>query len=105
MNYQAKTGMVRLSAGADGAPLEDKFWRRFLELISAGQDVCVAEIVTLGQATQDRHIQERGLFKRQLKIIQGEVLSALPTPLSQQFLSPDTMACSPTLGQHTDEIL
>jgi crotonobetainyl-CoA:carnitine CoA-transferase CaiB-like acyl-CoA transferase len=120
------------------APLEDKFWRRFLELIGApelthleqpalvkasiariiaaqpaahwmalfeGQDVCVAEIVSLEQATQDKHFQERGVFKRQLKTSHGEVLSALPTPLSPHFLSPDTMATSPQLGQHTDDIL
>jgi crotonobetainyl-CoA:carnitine CoA-transferase CaiB-like acyl-CoA transferase len=120
------------------APLEDKFWRRFLELIGApelthleqpalvkasiariigahpaahwlalfeGHDVCVAEIVSLEHATQDKHFQERGVFKRQLKTSHGEVLSALPTPLSPHFLSPDTMATSPQLGQHTDDIL
>jgi crotonobetainyl-CoA:carnitine CoA-transferase CaiB-like acyl-CoA transferase len=120
------------------APLEDKFWQRFLALIGApeladleqpalvkasiariiaahpaahwmalfeGQDVCVAEIVTLKQATHDPHFQERGVFKRQLKTSSGKVLSALPTPLCSPFLSPDTMATSPRLGQHTDDLL
>jgi crotonobetainyl-CoA:carnitine CoA-transferase CaiB-like acyl-CoA transferase len=70
-----------------------------------GHDVCVTEIVGLEQATQDPHFVERGVFKRKLHTADGTVMTALPTPLSPTFLGEDFNVSSPSLGQHTHEIL
>ena len=120
------------------APLEEKFWINFLTLIGLnelqsvgdahivkarvakviaqrtaadwmgifeGNDVCVAEIVGLEQATQDPHFIERGIFNRTLRTSDGTVINALPTPLSPIFLGDNTCVMSASLGQHTEEIL
>lgn len=76
-------------------------WLKIFE----GHDVCVTEVVGLEQATQDPHFVERGVFKRTLKASDGSVISALPTPLSPVFLGEDLSVSSPSLGQHTHEIL
>ena len=120
------------------APLEEKFWINFLTLIGLtelqlvedarlvtarvakviaqrtrsewltifeGHDVCVTEVVGLEQATKDPHFIERGLFNRMLKSPDGTVMPALPTPVSPLFLGDDLSMSSPSLGQHTKEIL
>ncbi len=120
------------------APLEEKFWINFLTLIGLieiqsvedarivkarvakviaqrtaadwmrifeGNDVCVTEIVSLEQATQDPHFIERGVFSRTLRTSDGTVIKALPTPLSPLFLGENACVMSSSLGQHTDEIL
>lgn len=120
------------------APLEEKFWINFLTLIGLtelqsvedarlvtarvakvmaqrtaaewltifeGHDVCVTEVVGLEHATQDPHFVERGVFKRTLHTSDGTVINALPTPLSPLFLGEESSVSSPSLGQHTHEIL
>ena len=76
-------------------------WMRIFE----GNDVCVTEIVSLEQATQDPHFIERGVFSRTLRTSDGTVIKALPTPLSPLFLGENACVMSSSLGQHTDEIL
>jgi len=71
----------------------------------SGQDVCVNRVASLQEATQDPHFIERGLFKRTIKTADGAQITALPTILSSGFLSPEADAISPSLGQHTGEIL
>lgn len=73
--------------------------------IFEGHDVCVTEIVGLEQATMDPHFVERGVFKRTLQTSDGTLMTALPTPLSPLFLGEEPNASSPSLGQHTHEIL
>ncbi|MDO9024811.1 MAG: CaiB/BaiF CoA-transferase family protein [Zwartia sp.] len=120
------------------APLEEKFWTNFLTLIGLtelqsaqddllakacvakviaqrtaaewmrifeGHDVCVTEVVGLEQATKDPHFVERGVFKRTLTASGGTEIPALPVPLSPVFLGKQTGVASPSLGQHTQEIL
>ena len=69
-----------------------------------GHDTCVSKVISLQQAIQNPHFVARGLFNR--TITQGEqTIPALPTPISQVFLSPDQSGISPELGQHTKEFL
>lgn len=120
------------------APLEDRFWATFLEIIGlpdlqsadtmadvreqvanrlaehplnywlerfANQDVCVSEVRSLEQATEDRHFHARDVFSHQVTTADGAMTTALPTPIASAFRGTDLSQQSPALGQHTDEVV
>ena len=137
----ARYQVYRTADGAylAAAPLEDKFWATFVELIELpelkrtdpmadvrarvaeriaqhpieywrarfdGHDVCVSEVVGLGEAVKDPHFQHRGLFDRVVaKDGSGARMTALPTLVDRAFQSPETEVASPALGQHNGEML
>ncbi len=120
------------------APLEDRFWGTFLDIIElpelkqcdpmqdvrqqvaqriaqkpmqhwleafANQDVCVSEIKSLEQASEDEHFKARRVFDRQVSTNDGQLVTALPTPVDKAFQADTPIQKSPTLGQHTDDFI
>lgn len=112
------------------APLEDKFWASFLDIIGLpelngsdpmapvkeqisarireesldywlerlqGQDVCVNEVKTLKQATQDQHFTARNLFDKRVTTPNGVSIGALPLPIDRAFCDSETNKTSPSL--------
>jgi alpha-methylacyl-CoA racemase len=118
------------------APIEDKFWHTFVELIGlqaatlermpaadvtatvasviaghtadwwrgkfAGQDVCVARVLSLEEATRDAHFVERGLFERKVSTADGATLTALPVPVAPVFRDNAMTLHAPALGADND---
>lgn len=69
-----------------------------------GHDTCVSVVIGLDQAVKDEHFNARGVFNRTITQ-DGKTIPALPTPISQAFLSHQLSGTSPELGQHTKEVL
>jgi alpha-methylacyl-CoA racemase len=111
------------------AALEDRFWRRFCDLmgLSPGasirevldsvsykeskelsgllekEDCCCSLVSTLEEALADPHFQARGLFHAKLRAEGGET-AALPVPLAPALkLAPDTKS-APDLGENDEEL-
>jgi crotonobetainyl-CoA:carnitine CoA-transferase CaiB-like acyl-CoA transferase len=112
INFLTLIGMIELQFVEDARLVTARIAKVMAQRTAAewlsifdGHDVCVTEVVGLEQATQDPHFVERGIFKRTLKTSDGTVMNALPTPLSLEFLGQDFSVSSPSLGQHTHEIL
>jgi len=70
-------------------------WMRVFE----GEDVCVERVRDLDEAVRDPHFQERGVFRRKLRLQRGDnqTIPALPLPLAPQFVS-DAVQGYPELG-------
>lgn len=93
--------LVKASIGKIIAGQRAAFWmERFSKL-----DTCVCEIISLEQAVQDPHFRARGLFDRSVLSVDGKMIQALPTAVSQVFLANEKITASPELGQHTHDIL
>jgi alpha-methylacyl-CoA racemase len=114
------------------APIEEKFWHTFVELIGlqvatleqmsaadatsavasaiaghtedwwrerfAGQDVCVARVLSLEDAARDPHFVARGLFERKVCTADGATLTALPVPVAPVFRGNAVTLPAPGLG-------
>jgi alpha-methylacyl-CoA racemase len=114
------------------APIEDKFWHTFVELIGlqvakleqmpaaevtatvasviaghtadwwqerfAGQDVCIARVLSLEEAARDPHFVARGLFERKVGTADGATLPALPVPIAPAFRGDAVTLHAPGLG-------
>lgn len=118
------------------APLEDRFWSTFLDIIGLPElkdsdpmapvgdqvavrikeqpmsywleqlqdkDVCVSEVKSLSQATQDPHFAARHVFSRRTKTADGAHLTALPTPIDPAFRHQNVAESSPALGEHNGQ--
>lgn len=68
-----------------------------------GKDVCVSEVRTLEQASQDEHFAARGVFDRTLSTAEGQKMTALPTPVVPAFRCEDEDLPSPALGAHNQQ--
>jgi len=107
------------------APLEEKFWQRFCQLIQIkdskrasiedisiiiksksaadwqdlfeGHDVCCSIVATMHEAVNHPHFKARSLFDDE------QNLSALPTPLAPSFKRPTSDA--PKLGKHDKDLV
>jgi crotonobetainyl-CoA:carnitine CoA-transferase CaiB-like acyl-CoA transferase len=51
-----------------------------------GEEVCVERIQTPGEAINDPHFRERGVFDQELLLYNGTTIPAMPLPLSRQFV-------------------
>ncbi len=107
--YPAKDGVAIACAA-----LEDHFWQRFTSLLGLGTDAsadavaaviasrtaaewdpvftkadcCVTVLRDLGDALNDPHFRERGLFARNISGVEGGTMPALPLPIAPQFRDP-----------------
>lgn len=103
-------GLPEFKAADPMAPIADRiaqrirqetldYWLTQLE----GKDVCVSEVKSLEQATQDEHFVARGLFNRRVRTTDGHEVRALPTPVDPSFRDAKESAESPSLGQTSFE--
>lgn len=65
-------------------------------------DCCCTIVKTVNEAMQDTHFQSRGVFSKRISNDQGAELTALPTPISQQFTNQASAASAPVLGADND---
>ena len=71
-----------------------------------GQDCCCSVVKTAREAVSDPQFVARGLFAHQLVNAQGQVIPALPVPVSDAFrASSDAPLAAPALGQHNADYL
>lgn len=65
-------------------------------------DCCCTIVKTLSEAMQDAHFRSRGVFSKRISNDQRSELTALPTPIVQEFTSQVRMASAPALGADND---
>ncbi len=81
--------------GNDGAYWEARF---------RGQDCCCSVVKSAREAVSDPHFVARGLFAHSLMNAKGQVIPALPVPVSDAFrASPATPISAPALGAHNSD--
>lgn len=71
----------------------------------AGKDVCVTEVKSLQSTVENPHFKARAIFERQMKTSDGMSAPALPVPIDAAFRDVRLNVESPSLGQHTREVL
>ena len=81
-----------------GSKTADEWRREF-----AGQDVCCSIVLDFEEAVGDAHTVARRVFEQQLQA-EGQLLPALPVPISPQFRSQELCAKAPRLGEHDDDL-
>lgn len=103
-------GLPELKSSDPMAPIADQVAAKIKEKPIAhwleqlqGKDVCVSEVKSLDQATQDPHFKARQVFSRNIHTPDGTHLTALPTPIDPAFRTQANDAMSPDLGEHNGQ--
>ncbi|WOD14110.1 CaiB/BaiF CoA transferase family protein [Paraburkholderia kirstenboschensis] len=76
-----------------GSQPSDVWVERFAQV-----DVCTVRIVGMEEAVKDPHFVQRGLFDRKVRMPGGELVTALPVPIADEFRATDDVRDSPALG-------
>lgn len=99
-------GLPELKGADPMAPVKQEIARRIeQEPLSywlpklTSEDVCVNEVKTLEQATQDPHFLSRKLFKKRVTTPGGQTINALPVPIDAQFRDDDLDKPYPALNE------
>ena len=72
----------------------------------AQADCCCSVVKDLAEALADPQFGARGLFDHRLGKVEGEVMAALPLPLSPAFRGdPEEPLAAPALGAENDRLL
>jgi crotonobetainyl-CoA:carnitine CoA-transferase CaiB-like acyl-CoA transferase len=105
------------------APLEEKFWANFTEVLGlsveagradvvraiasrdaadlmaalSARDTCCSLVATVSEAMTDPHNRARGVFARSVEA-GGEPIAALPLPLIDAYRDPEQVGRAPKLG-------
>jgi alpha-methylacyl-CoA racemase len=76
------------------------------EPLFGAQDCCCTVVKTAREAMADPQFAARGLFAHKLSNAQGDVIPALPVPVSDAFRAPsDTLIAAPALGAHNADYI
>jgi alpha-methylacyl-CoA racemase len=93
----AAARVAAIIRGKDAAHWENLF---------RGQDCCCTVVKTARAAMTDPQFVARGLFAHKLSNAQGQVIPALPVPVSDAFrAASDTPIAAPTLGAHNADYI